>query len=65
MRNGFAEVEPEGTSNVVWAWQRPALVHSTNAPITGSGLGLYLVGTALWGVYHNGTTTATSQLLPL
>lgn len=59
VRNGFSEKDREGE----WMWARPALGTKAAAPVTGTGLGLYLVGTTLWGLYHNGT--ATSQTVAL
>lgn len=53
IRNGFLEEKKGGGA---WNWQRPALVPGFAAPYTGSGLGLYLVDTALWGLYHTGGT---------
>lgn len=61
IKNGFAEAG--GQEQPTWNWQRPALTTGTNAPISGAGLGLYFVGTVLWGIYHNGTTTATSATI--
>ena len=61
IKNGFAEADTG--ERPMWNWQRPALKTATNAPITGAGLGLFLVGTQLWGIYHNGTTTATSATI--
>ena len=60
IRNGFVEKDADGE---LWMWQRPTLGTRAAAPITGAGLGIYYVGTVLWGVFHNGTTTATSQAL--
>ncbi len=60
-RNGFAEKSGGG----LWSWQRPALATGVQAPLTGNGLGLYLVGTALWGVYSTGGTIAVSYRIGL
>lgn len=54
IRNGFLEKDQDGK---VWSWQRPALDTGVAAPFTGNGLGLYLVGTVLWGAYSTGGTS--------
>lgn len=59
-RNGFVEKRKDGA---VWVWQRPALNSGVAAPVTGSGMGLYLVGTTLWGVYStSGTATGAAAV---
>ncbi len=62
VRNGFLEKDRDGE---LWFWQRPALGTKAAAPLTGLGLGVFYVGTVLWGMYHNGTTTATSQAISI
>lgn len=62
IHNGFAEKDQNGEQ---WMWQRPGLGTQVAPPIAGNGLGLYLVGTALWGLYHAGTGTATSQTVTI
>lgn len=72
VRNGFVERDGEE----VWSWQRPALNTYMAAPLVGSGLGLYGVGTVLWSMYHSGGTgggisfrvgytTSSSQLVAI
>lgn len=53
-RNGF--VEKDGES--VWSWQRPALGSGDAAPFAGSGLGMFIVGTTLYGMFSAGTATS-------
>lgn len=52
VRNGFLEFSGKDT---VWSWMRPALATSVEAPFTGSGLGLFKVGTTLYGMGFKGT----------
>jgi hypothetical protein len=54
IRNGF--IEP-GTAGP-WVWPRPALSLRQATPATGTALGLVVVGTALYGILHNGTATS-------
>lgn len=65
IRNGFVEAQRNGE---LWSWQRPALETGAVAPLTGVGLGMYLVGTQLWGLYNISSTaasTATSQTISI
>ena len=60
VRNGFVEKDADGE---LWMWQRPALgTRLSAAPLT-AGLGIYFVGTVLWGAYHGTSGTATSQTI--
>lgn len=51
VRNGFTEINGKDS---VWSWMRPALATSAEAEISG-GLGLFKVGTTLYGMGNNGT----------
>lgn len=60
VRNGF--IEAKGTQGV-WSFQRPALGTKATTTFTGSGLGLFLIGTGLFGVTNNGTAQSWSVTL--
>lgn len=60
VRNGF--VEPRADKDT-WSWMRPALVLRSSAPIVGTGLGLLIAGTTLFGLYIGTSGTATSKAL--
>jgi hypothetical protein len=59
VKNGFAEVDGAGER---WANMRPALATSAVASFTG-GLGLFKVGTALYGMGNNGTANSWSVVI--
>lgn len=57
VRNGYVELDG---ATVKWSCMRPALATHSFSPITGTGLGLFILGTVLYGLGVGTSGTSTS-----